>query len=304
MIPISTNQHANWLTAQLGIKSPSPEQKLRLDWHGYQLSIKRDDLLHPTISGNKWRKLKYSLLHVLTHKTSHIVSFGGGFSNHLHALGYCCKQLNIRFTAIVRGDYRANPSPMLQDLNTWQSDIHYVDKLTYQQRDKPDYLSLLQQQYPNALIIPEGGSNDLASQGVAEIVSELTESYDYIVAPVASGGTLAGLIEATQHSSSKVLGIAVLKGQDYLEALVQQLLPQSYGHWSINHAHHFGGYAKSSNELRDFCQDFYQQTEVEIEPVYSGKLFYALRQLIQQGYFPANSHILVLHTGGLQGVRA
>ncbi|WP_082768949.1 1-aminocyclopropane-1-carboxylate deaminase/D-cysteine desulfhydrase [Paraglaciecola hydrolytica] len=277
-----------------------------MDWpnpHHCLLNIKRDDLIHPIISGNKWRKLKYSLCHALENDCSHIVSFGGGFSNHLHALAYCCKQLNIKFTAIVRGDYRANPSPMLQDLSQWQSDIHYVDKLTYQRREKPEYLALLQKEYPDAMIIPEGGSNTLALQGVAEIVNELSGHYDYIVAPVASGATLAGLIHATHQTSCKILGIGVLKGEGYLEELVQQLLPQSYGHWSINHEYHCGGYAKSNIELRDFCRDFYQQTQVDIEPVYSGKLFFALRHLIQQAYFPVNSRILALHTGGLQGAR-
>lgn len=299
------------LQQSLGIIQPSPEQLICPPWqglHSCSLSIKRDDLLHAVISGNKWRKLKYSLAYAQQNNIRHIVSFGGGFSNHLHALAYCCAKLNIKFSAIVRGDYSANPSPMLQDLKQWHAQIHYVNKTTYQQRDTAEYLQALQQEHPQALIIPEGGSNTLALQGVGEIVGELNQQYDYIIAPVASGGTLAGLIKATHNTPTKVLGIAVLKGQGYLEELVNNLLPVPLHasieqHWAICHNYHFGGYAKRSQELSDFCADFFQFKQIVIEPIYSGKLLFAVKELLKQGYFPAGSRLLVLHTGGLQGSR-
>lgn len=294
------------LQQTLAIKQPSPLAKININWLGLEdkvVDIKRDDLLHPIISGNKWRKLKYTLQYAIHNNIGHIISFGGGFSNHLHALGYCCQQLNIQLTVIVRGDYSSNPSPMLQDLLHWQAHIQYVDKLTYQQRTEAHYLEHLQQQYTGAYIIPEGGSNDSALKGVAEIVQELDEDYDYILAPVASGGTLAGLIQATHNTKTKILGIAVLKGQGYLEELVQELLPQTQPHWSVCHDYHFGGYAKRTEHLNQFCADFYQHTQIQIEPIYSGKLFFALCDLLAQGYFPAKSKILALHTGGLQGSR-
>ena len=302
----------NNLLSQLSIATSSAESIIQPDWgakHGITLAVKRDDLLHPVISGNKWRKLKYALMPAIAAKTKHIISFGGGFSNHVHALGYCCHQLNIQFTAIIRGDYSHNPSPMLQDLICWKTNIQYVDRQTYQQRTNFDYLQTMQQQYPNALIIPEGGSQLPALKGVAEIIDELQNQYDYVLAPVASGGTLAGLIQgATQdvkHHSCQILGIGVLKGESYIEQLVTDLLAKDKytKSWHINHHYHFGGYAKSNNELRQFCQNFYQQTKIEIEPVYSGKLFFALRDLIAKGYFPQKSRILALHTGGLQGAR-
>lgn len=292
--------------------TPSAEVIIQPDWknqHDITLTVKRDDLLHPIISGNKWRKLKYALIPAIAADTSHIISFGGGFSNHLHALGYCCHKLNIPFTAIVRGDYSNNLSPMLQDLMNWNTSIQYVDRKTYQKRAEPDYLNMLQQQNPDALLIPEGGSQQEALQGVTEILEELNKAYDYIVAPVASGGTLAGLITAIEkfptHRECKILGIAMLKGEGYLEQLVTDLLeqPEQTLNWQINHHYHFGGYAKSNHELAQFCGDFYKQTAIEIEPVYSGKLFFALRDLISQDYFPAKSRILALHTGGLQGAR-
>jgi 1-aminocyclopropane-1-carboxylate deaminase len=292
----------------LEIRSPSPEQPLIINCSGiekYQVSVKRDDLLHPVISGNKWRKLKYALRNIRQQNIKQVVSFGGGFSNHLHSLGYCCHKMNIHFTAIVRGDYTANPSPMLQDLVSWQTQLNYVDRLTYGRRDEAEYLSSLSRQYPEAVIIPEGGSQQLALQGVGEVVSELKQSYDYIIAPVGSGGTLAGLIQAADKDT-KILGIAVLKGQGYLEDLVTTLLPeepQSAHNWQINHHYHMGGYAKKNEQLIAFCDEFYQQTNIPIEPVYSAKLFFALRDLIEQQRFPIGSKILALHTGGLQGAR-
>lgn len=300
------------LSTQLKIHSPSPEQRIQTDWttnSNIQFYVKRDDLIHPIISGNKWRKLKFALYEAVKAKHPHIISFGGGFSNHLHALGYCCRHLGLKFTAIVRGNYQDNPSPMLNDLNAWNADIQYVDRLTYQKRADPSYLNELQCSYPDALVIPEGGSQQAALAGVAEIIDELQQHYDYILLPTASGGTLAGLVARLEHISYgppiEVMGIGVLKGEGYLENLVTDLLPnqQAKQNWRINHNYHFGGYAKSNENLQLFCSDFFQQTQIAIEPVYSGKLFYALKALITEQYFPKGSRILALHTGGLQGAR-
>jgi 1-aminocyclopropane-1-carboxylate deaminase len=300
------------LVTKLAIQTSSPEQVITPHWatlQNIQISVKRDDSLHPIISGNKWRKLKYALIEACDNNVKHIVSFGGGYSNHLHALGYCCHQLGIHLSAIVRGNYSQNLSPMLQDLLSWGVDVQYVNRVTYQQRAEPQHLKSLVTKYPNALLIPEGGSQQQALKGVAEIIKELAQQYDYILAPVASGGTLAGLVDGlsqTQNTAtSQLLGIAVLKGQGYLEKLVEGLLTDRNHRvdWKINHDYQFGGYAKSNGELKQFCHEFEQQTQIEIEPVYSGKLFYALYQLTINGHFPAGSRVLALHTGGLQGAR-
>lgn len=294
----------------LGIAGPCAEQRLRIDWpnsENYQIWLKRDDLLHPIISGNKWRKLKYALLAAQQQQTKQIISFGGGFSNHLHALGYACAKLDIQLNAIIRGNYSAHPSPMLADLTRWHAKLHYVDRNTYRQRDDPAYLARLQADSPGAMIIPEGGSQYLALRGVTEIVNELSTHYEHILAPVASGGTLAGLIQGTAHLDTQVTGIAVLKGQGYLESLVSELLPnetKNLHNWQINHDYHLGGYAKNPLQLAAFCAEFQAQTQIPIEPVYSGKLFYAARELIKQGVFTPGAKILLLHTGGLQGARA
>ncbi|WJG08684.1 pyridoxal-phosphate dependent enzyme [Aliiglaciecola sp. LCG003] len=302
------------LQRTLGISLPSAEVAISPAWHNEQhvrLWVKRDDLIHPIISGNKWRKLGLALQQIMQQKPCQIISFGGGYSNHLHALAYCCQQLQLPLRCIVRGDYSKNMTPMLTDIQQWGAKIEFVDKLTYSKRNDEDYLNRIKQQFDNPVIIPEGGSQQQALHGSAEIINELQQSYDYIVTPVASGGTMAGLvhgIDLIAQVSSKILGIAVLKGQDYLEHLVKDLLPEAQNRslsaqWQILHDYHCGGYAKKTPELISFCEDFYQDTHIKVEPVYSGKLFFALKQMIEQGYFPANSKILAIHTGGMQGNR-
>ena len=296
------------LESTLSIKTPSDIQPVDLSWLPTELPdvyVKRDDLIHPIISGNKWRKLKYALVDIMMENTSNIVSFGGGFSNHLHALGYCCHKLNLNMTAIVRGDYSKNLTPMLHDLMKWGVDIQFVNRETYRQRNEKNYLKELRRQH-QATVIPEGGSQTQALQGVAEIISENAQDFSHIFCPVGSGGTLAGLIKGTGQSSTHVIGIGVLKGQDYLEKQVAELYPQAQyqRHWHIEHDYHFGGYGKRPDKLMDFCQTFTQETGLDVEPVYSGKLAFALCDLLQKGRFPLQSSVLMLHTGGLQGQRS
>ncbi|MFA3792183.1 1-aminocyclopropane-1-carboxylate deaminase/D-cysteine desulfhydrase [Aliiglaciecola sp. SL4] len=307
------------LTQQLGIQLPSAEQPLNLTWRNendVRVWVKRDDLVHPVISGNKWRKLSQTLLRAAHSPPSKIISFGGGHSNHLHALAYSCQRLAIPLLAIVRGDYSQHMTPMLSDIKHWGAEIEWVNKITYAKRADASYLDQLNAEHPNSLIIPEGGSQLDALNGVASIVAELTRPYDIIVTPVASGGTMAGLIQGTHNSRCDVLGLGVLKGHDYLQELVTRLLPSEIHqlgssaqepteqkNWQINSDFHFGGYAKKTPELVTFCEQFEQDYQIPIEPIYSGKLFWGLRQLIENKSFPPGCKILALHTGGLQGKR-
>lgn len=267
------------------------------------MHIKRDDLIHPVISGNKWRKLKYTF-RSLPPSCNHILSFGGGYSNHLHACAYLCMRNNIPMTAIVRGDYSHNLPPMLKDLKTWGTKVQFVDKKTYQLRSAPSYLADLHRQYPNTYIVPEGGSHLPAIKGVAELLDENTPEFDHVIAPVGSGATLAGLISALKAPQSAI-GIAVLKGKGYLEDLVRGLLPLECKNknWSIAHNYHGGGYGKASTSLVEFCNVFNAEFGIPIEPVYSGKLMFAVKEMLHTGYFPDNSRLLLLHTGGMQGAR-
>lgn len=296
---------------------PSPLIPFRPIWEGadkVSLFVKRDDAIHPVMSGNKWRKLSHALTSPLPKA---IVSFGGGFSNHLHALGFVCHKLGIPLNAIIRGDYSASPTPMIEDLKSWGTHINYVDRITYKKRNDSAYLQQLKQQHPDATIIPEGGSQAQALQGIGDMVDEIDIDFDFIVAPVASGATLAGIVSALnkrnknnaadthQLAVCKAIGVGVLKGEDYLEALVEQFLPASLGrsNWHIDHNYHFGGYAKAPNELQTFCNDFKNTFDFDIEPVYSGKAFWAVKDMLAKGMFKDGSRIVILHTGGLQGAR-
>lgn len=290
----------------LALTTPSPLIDFKPDWPGAErisMQIKRDDLIHPVISGNKWRKLKYTL-DALPGSCRHIISFGGGFSNHLHACGHLCMQLGIRFTALVRGNYAANPTPMLRDLAAWQACIQYVDKPTYARRSDPIWLENLQKQHPEAVIIPEGGSQEHALKGVAELMEEDAAACDHIIVPVGSGATLAGLICAG-HNPVSVTGVAVLKGEGYLESLVQSLLPSTgrQNHWRILHDYHQGGYGKRNATLTAFCENTTRQYNLPVEPVYSGKLLFAIKDLLAKHFFPDGTRLRIVHTGGMQGAR-
>jgi 1-aminocyclopropane-1-carboxylate deaminase len=193
--------------------------------------------------------------------------------------------------------------------------LHFVTRKEYKQRNEIKYIQQLQHQFPDALIIPEGGSNILAIPGITELCDELkvqsNKRIDHIFTATGSGGTLAGLIagfsSSQKENATKVTGIAVLKQADYLIKSVNNLLVQAkvqdIPHWQLHTQYHGGGYAKVSPQLLDFCKLFEQQTQIPIEPIYTGKMFYALFELVKQDYFNPGDNIIALHTGGLQGLQ-
>ena len=299
---------------------PSPLQKIDhplFDHHKLTVMIKRDDLIHPTISGNKWRKLKYNLEQAKVQGKKGIISFGGAYSNHIHALAFACYQLNLPCIGIIRGECHYANNFTLRWAQHWQMQLTYLDRMTYRRRADLDYLALLQAQYPNYLILPEGGSNALAIPGVSEIIDELNKqtTFETLLTPVGSGGTLAGLISG-DNNQHQLLGIAVLKqgnatnvdhfnNNNYLTNQVSALLPkaaQEYDNWQVLPNFHRGGYAKFSEEDSQQIVAFNQDTGINFEPVYSGKMLLALMDLIKQGYFAQHHRIVLLHTGGLQGL--
>jgi 1-aminocyclopropane-1-carboxylate deaminase len=204
----------------------------------------------------------------------------------------------------------------LQDLNNWNANLVFVDKITYQKKTDQNYLARLRKDMNADVIIPEGGSQQDALFGMQAMLNEInlansSRPFDAILLPVGSGASMAGVIKNCPPKLAKnIIGIGVLQGEGYLEGLVDQFLNKDtpYLPWHINHQFHFGGYAKSTAELDTFCKEVNQQqakqdTPICIEPVYSGKCFFALKTLIQQGYFAPHSKILIIHTGGLQGAR-
>lgn len=296
------------------ISSLSPVQLLAhplFDKHKVQVYVKRDDCIHPIISGNKWRKLKYNVAFLKKQPTIQgALTFGGSYSNHIHAFAFACYQQKIPCIGIIRGEADYANNFTLTCARRWGMKLHFVDRQSYRRRHDTDYLALLQKQFPNYFIIPEGGSNELAIPGVAEVMTELKTQiqFDTLLTPVGSGGTLAGLIIGDKENYSeehKLLGIAVLKGADYLIKEVNSLLPAtvtSHHNWQILTNFHRGGYAKFSDQDIQRILEFTQITAIDFEPVYSGKMVLALLDLLEQGYFKAGERIVLLHTGGLQGL--
>ena len=273
------------------------------------VSVKRDDLLHPDISGNKWRKLKYNLLYAEANNKNRLISFGGAFSNHIHALAAACHHFKFQSTGIIRGETHYASNSTLSQVQKWGMELQFIDRKTYRLKAQEAYLTTLQAQYPDAYIIPEGGSNKLAVPGVEEVIEELIQQchqpIDHIFTATGSAGTLAGLISgALKYSPNTIVnGIAVLKNAHYLTQTVKDFVKQDKKvSWHLHTDFHEGGYGKISPALADFCHQFTSDTGIPIEPIYSGKMFYALWQLIEQDHFPVGTHIVALHTGGLQGL--
>ncbi|MFQ2908643.1 1-aminocyclopropane-1-carboxylate deaminase/D-cysteine desulfhydrase [Aeromonas allosaccharophila] len=283
---------------------PSTLQRLHhplLTRYGVELWCKRDDLIHPAISGNKWRKLKYHLLHAKEHGKRHLLSFGGAYSNHIHALAAAGYQTGLRTTGIIRGEADAVSNTTLRDARRWGMDLVFVDRQSYRRRQDPDWLA--QFDAPDTLIVPEGGSSPLAIPGVAELVGEVPFSPDLWVLPCASGGTLAGLI-AGKRDREQILAIAVLKGGDFITDEVCRLHPAaaSIPGWRIALDHHDGGYAKFSPALWQWVEDFSADTGLPLEPIYSGKAMWGLFRELAAGRIAPGSKIVFIHTGGMQGL--
>ena len=272
--------------------------------------IKRDDLLHNIISGNKWRKLKYNLAHLKSSNYQGAITFGGSYSNHIHAFAYACKLQNIPCIGVIRGEPQYANNFTLTWARHWGMKCHFVDRKTYRRRFEQTFIDELHELYPNYFVIPEGGSNALAIPGVSEVITELKHQIDFdtLLTPVGSGGTLAGLIsgDSVAHDKQhKLLGIAVLKQAEYLTNDIKALLTESahkHKNWQLLTQFHRGGYGKFSQQDIQRILDFNRQTGIIFEPVYSGKMLLALLDLIQQNYFKIGERIVLLHTGGLQGL--
>jgi len=268
--------------------------------------IKRDDLIHPIISGNKWRKLKDNLAYAKSTHKKGILSFGGAFSNHIHALAYACNENTLASVGVIRGEPSYQNNFTLSWARHWGMRLHFVDRKTYKRRHDADYQQELQSLYPDHLIVPEGGTNHFALGGVSDVINELNQqaTFDTLMLPTGSGGTLAGLISA-DHNQHQILGVAVLKEGQHLVDTVTGLLPEpakSYNNWQLLTQYHGGGYAKFSEQDCSTIAAFSQATSIPFEPVYSGKMLLALLDLVSQGYFPKHHTVMLLHTGGLQGL--
>ncbi len=275
-----------------------PYQHIHVD--GFEITIKRLDLVHPQISGNKFFKLKYNLLAAQQQGYKKLLTFGGAYSNHIAATAYAAQCFGFESLGMIRGEELVSKplNPTLSTAQQFGMQLQFVSRENYRLKQSPDYLAQLQQDYPDYYLIPEGGTNNLAIQGCQEILNaQDRENYDLICCAVGTGGTMTGLIEASS-THQQVLGFSALKG-DFLTSEVQQLTHKT--NWQITDQFCCGGYAKTTSELLQFIQAFEQRYQIPLEQVYTGKMLMGVFELIQQGQFSAHSRILVIHSGGLQG---
>lgn len=290
------------------LKLPSPITQIHsplLDKQQVELFIKRDELIHPIIQGNKWRKLKYNLIRALQEKHHTILSFGGAYSNHLHALAAAASLCKIKTIGIIRGEKPSPLNPTLQDMYDSAMQLEFITRRQYREKTNADFLASLGQQFGDFYLLPEGGNNAEGKQGCAEILYELGDNYDVICCEIGSGTMLSALIENNPFPATEYIGFAVMKNPQ-LETEISELTGKKTlknTQWHINHDYHFGGFAKSSGELIQFIKQFKVQHHIQLEPVYSGKMLYGIMQMIAQGKFVKGSRICAIHGGGLQGIR-
>ncbi len=268
--------------------------------------MKLDYLNHEFVSGNKLRKLKHNLRYFQQKGYRQIISFGGPHSNHLYALAFLGSHLKVPTLAFVRGDYHLAKSPTIQYCEKKGMNIVYLSKALYQLKEDPDFLSEIQEKYPDAFILPEGGRNQLSKEGCGEIVTEvdaqLFDQPTHFISAVGTGTTICGI--ADKLSSGQIaLGISTLKGENVDDNLLETLRPLQ-NNLKINTEYHFGGYASFDQKLVDFVDNFTKKYNIPIDPIYNSKSVFALFDLSEKSYFAKGSRIVIIHTGGLQGTNA
>lgn len=301
------------------------------------LFVQREDLLHPIVSGNKWYKLKWNLLQARQLECNTLLSFGGAYSNHIHALSAAAKLFGFTSIGVIRGDELADKSaaelsPTLTDAKQNGMHLVYISRTQYRDKASPEFLDTLKQRFGNFYCIPEGGNNILGIKGCAEMARPILEKPnlakefsldqrkktwpDWVCMASGTGCSIAGLVYGLAQQEqlrTKVLGINVLKGAEYIESEIEsqlsRLMPgmtlaaRTNTQWLMNHDYHFGGYGKVRNELLDFMAWFSEQHQIALDQVYTGKLFYAVYDLIKKGFFAPGAKLVIIHSGGLQGAR-
>ncbi len=270
------------------------------------LFIKREDKLHPFISGNKYRKLKYNLVEAYQQKHTTLLTFGGAYSNHIAAAAAAGFEHGFKTIGVIRGDELATNidevlknNPTLKFASEHNMQFHFVSRSEYRNKTTLEFIEKLKIKFGNFYLVPEGGTNNFAVKGCEEILTEEDNQYNVICSAIGTGGTISGLINSTKKHQ-KVIGFPALKG-DFLQKEIEKYVVRN-DNWSISTDYHFGGYAKISEELITFINKFKSETSIPLDPVYTGKMLFGIVDLIQKNYFKKGTKILAIHTGGLQGI--
>ena len=270
------------------------------------IDIKRDDLIDPVVSGNKLFKLTEHLSEFKNQNAKTLITFGGAYSNHLHATAYVGKQLDIKTVGFIRAEAHEleNLTPTLQDCKKWGMQLEPVSRSEYKLKQTSDYILAVSKKYERPYWVPEGGSGQLGVKGAERILEGVDQSqYDVIVAACGTGTTLSGIINASEPHI-RVMGVPVLKGASWMFDEVASQLTQHNQNWDLALDYHFGGYGKWSRELTDFVSAIYAEAKLPLDLIYTGKAFYALIDLIKRGEIKQGGRVLFIHTGGLQGNRS
>ena len=264
--------------------------------------MKREDLIHPFVSGNKFRKLKYNLLQAKTENQSTLLTFGGAYSNHIAAVAYAGRENGFQTIGIIRGDELADKiasNPTLKFAQECGMQFEFVSREDYRLKTGAAFLEQLENKFGSFYLIPEGGTNALAIKGCEEILTQEDGIFDYVACAIGTGGTISGIINsALPHQ--KILGFPALKG-DFLQDEIRNFVQND--NWELILDYHFGGYGKVNTVLVDFINWFLEKTKIPLDPVYTGKMVFGIVDLIEKDYFPENATILMIHTGGLQGIQ-
>ncbi|MBO6607990.1 MAG: 1-aminocyclopropane-1-carboxylate deaminase/D-cysteine desulfhydrase [Psychroserpens sp.] len=263
--------------------------------------MKPEYLSHPYISGNKYRKLKYNLIEAKKTGKQVLLSFGGAYSNHIAAVASAGKEFGFKTIGVIRGEELRSQianNPTLRFAETCGMTFKFVSRSVYRNKSDDAFIEQLKAEFGEVYILPEGGTNQLAIKGCEEILNISDQAFDYICCPVGTGGTMAGLINSS-GKHQKILGFPALKG-DFLQEEISKFATSK--NWQLILDYHFGGYAKIDDELVAFMNDFKSRYNIQLDPVYTGKMMFGIYDLIAKGYFPVKAKILAIHTGGLQGI--
>lgn len=289
---------------QFNSRNPSPIKEIDLTAFGikdYSLHIVREDLLHPFVSGNKFRKLKYNLLEAKEKQHDTLLTFGGAYSNHIAAVAAAGKKMGFKTIGVIRGDElkdKISENPTLSFALECGMHLQFITREEYKYKEQKKMFDVLTQDFGKFHLLPEGGTNDLAVKGCEEILSKRTKSFDTICVSVGTGGTIAGLIRASEINQT-ILGFSALKGifqKSEIEKYTQKT------NYFLTDEYCFNGYAKIDSDLIRFINVFKQKTAISLDPIYTGKMMYGIFELLKNGHFKENSRILAVHTGGLQGI--
>ncbi|MEQ8418372.1 MAG: pyridoxal-phosphate dependent enzyme [Arenibacter algicola] len=265
------------------------------------LVVKREDLIHPFISGNKYRKLKYNILDAKQKGLDTILTFGGAYSNHIAATAYAGNLFGIKTIGVIRGEELSQNwtlNPTLSQAHRHGMDFKFISREAYRCKTEPSFLELLDKELGPYYLIPEGGTNLLAVKGCEEILTPADKDFNVLCSSVGTGGTLAGIINSSLHYQ-RIIGFPSLKG-DFLKKDIRNFTAKE--NWEINTDYHFGGYAKVSEALIGFINYFKDKTNIPTDPIYTGKLLYGILDLVKNDYFKPGTKILAIHSGGLQGI--